>query len=62
MAWFTYNIYMVCNNCGFKNQLRVQKGVKVDEFVESKNCKCIECGCQIEPDKEGWQYTTDYLK
>lgn len=58
MGWFVYHIFVVCENCGFKNDLSVKKGITVKQFVESRECRCHECGCKIKPK----EYRTDWLK
>lgn len=58
IGMFFYHIKVVCDNCGYKNDLRVKKGLRVEEFVKTKNCKCQNCGVRLNPDS----YQTEWLK
>ena len=58
MGLFFYDIKVECDNCGYKNVLRVKRGVLVKDFVKSVDCKCKNCGCHIEPK----EYTTEFIK
>lgn len=58
MGWFYYLIRLKCENCGMENELSVKKGIKVKDFIKSKDCKCKNCGCIINPN----EYSTEWLK
>jgi hypothetical protein len=67
MGIFTYRIKVKCNNCGFKSDLIIRKGVTIKDFFKSPKCKCKECGCKIEPlvgenGKKYWEYETEWEK
>ena len=57
-----YKVRVVCSNCGEFQELRIPKGEKVKEYVESEAAKCENCGCdslrlketkkEIEPEPE----------
>lgn len=53
-----YTAAMVCDNCGFSNEVKIPKGIKVSEFAESGKCKCDNCGCIFKPN----EYKTKWLK
>lgn len=64
MGWLTYDMQIKCSNCQYDNKLQVKKGVTIQTFLKSPDCKCKNCGCKIEPFMEGnkkyWKYSTPY--
>jgi len=46
-----YSFVKECDNCGYKNTLRIKKGIKVNDFLkEGKDC--FNCGCKLELEEE----------
>lgn len=58
MSLFFYYIKVKCDNCGYSNELKVKKGLRVEEFVKTRQCKCNNCGVKLEP----MDYQTEWLK
>jgi len=41
----TYTIRVKCRNCGHIGELRIPKGITVQDHVSSGDGKCTNCGC-----------------
>jgi hypothetical protein len=44
-----YMVYVNCPNCGARGEIKITKGVAVDEFVKAGRCKCETCGVVFHP-------------
>ncbi len=53
----SYQVGIVCDNCGMPNKLNIKKGLTVEEFVSSEKCKCKNCGVKASPK----EYRTKWL-
>lgn len=40
-----YTVMAKCRNCGHIFELRVTKGVTVQEFFQTGQAVCVNCGC-----------------
>ena len=46
----TYEIGVICDNCGNYHCFNIPKGVLIEEYTKTKNIeetKCEECGCLL---------------
>lgn len=51
----TYKTKVLCRNCGYKEEVEVEKGTTVkDWLVKDKNQLCPSCGCLRIPKIEGY--------
>lgn len=53
-----YSIQVVCENCGKPCEVRIKKGVTVQEAIHAKSLTCDNCGVVIEPK----EYKTQWFK
>lgn len=55
-----YKAAIVCQNCGFVKEFKIDKGITVQNFLKNKNIYyvCKNCGCPVEKAEE---YRTPYL-
>ena len=53
-----YEVDMICPLCGFPNKTLIPKGIPVEEFINTGQFKCDNCGCNSKPD----EYKTKWLK
>ena len=48
-----YSTTLTCDNCNLKTEVKIQKGKRVEEWIEAGKAKCENCGCAINKNKGG---------
>jgi len=42
-----YITQLTCDNCKLKTEIKVQRGKRIEEWIEEGKAKCKNCGCFI---------------
>jgi len=62
MSFFNLNknyiVYLKCDNCGKRCEIKIRKGISIREAIEGKMAACDYCGCSINPK----EYSTEFIK